>query len=400
MQDRVIVVVSTIVDITIQEYQPDVTFKIFRSIDQLGEYLDQDVIRAESMFITSDVITAANSSFTYLMDLLTNNVYLKVDKVIYITEEKSQELKVLRYLLEEKSISNWEIIEGNISHAYVTDVINGTFRPDNYSARRKAVYRMPKSTYMKQRLKDNSTLDEKYPDDDTDLQNIPDEPLPEEPIAEHKTSLRKVYIAGFSSDERTALAFLAAQYLSQTGKTIIVESDPDYHKLSEFATKSGVTAFVQTVTDLFENPDRTLTNIRSSKESLVVIECIDRIPFNYHFVCEFLFHNLHDNLDYFVTEVGLDEIPAYTETTVVVPSTVIGCLHVGENVDKINIPYLHFTGVNLNSLPETRINSGIVMSTILSDILGTSGIVCPVVTISGLTLNGTLYDMGAILSAR
>lgn len=397
VQDKTYVVISTLVDATIKEYQPDVDFKLFRTIDELRDYVDRDPLRAQLLFFTEDVVGQSNTAFSVLSGLINDNDYLAIDRIIYIANTDSNTIKSLQYLIEDKELKDWEIIPGNVTRAFVQEVINGTYRDDQFNAQKKVVVRRPRADYVKQQLKNHETLDQEYPDDDNDLSGIPDEePIFEVP-QEVPASLRNIYVTGPASRERTALAFLAAQYLSKSSRTIILESDPDYHLLTEFATKSGVEADVVTVSMLYDNVSNAMEAIKATKANLVIIECIDRIAFNYRYLCSLLFYNLETEFDYFVVENAIEDVPEETNMIVVMPSTVTGLLSVGETIDKSWLPYCDFVGVDLLDLPETHISSGVVMSKILNDIMSDNGIVCPVITISSLRLDGACYDFGTIL---
>ncbi len=400
MTDKTNIIISSMVDATIKEQQPDVDFKMFRQIEQLGEYLEADAIRAELMFITSDVIVQPNSSFSYIIDMLQNNNFLKVDKVVYITEQKSPELKALRYLLDEYEIKNWEIVEGPMTRVYVSEVINGTFRKDFYSAKRKAVVRKPRKEYVKQKLRDKSSLDEEYKDDESDLMDIPDEPVPKDSVQLMKSSMEKVYITGYKREERTAFAFLSAQYLSLSGKTLFIESDPEYHEVTEFVTKSELDALLIPIDTLYSRPNDIISEIKNTDRKLIILTCTNRFLFSYRFLCDFLYYTLYDSVTYMIIEAHFEEVPKQTACSVVLPNTVIGCLELSESIDVDMLPYCRFVAVSFNQIPEVHINSGAVLSKILQDVLSDTSIVCPVVTITSLRINETPYDLGAILNWR
>ena len=397
MVNKTIIIVSGQVDATIREYQPDVEFLIFRTIRDLSDHVEKNPIRAQTLFFTKDVVGTTNSSFSYLHKLVSENDYLHVDRVVYITEVNSDDLVSFNYLCDEFELENWESIEGSMSRAFITEVINGTFREDRFNSKRKAVYRTPRADYVKQQLRNKDSLDEEYLDDEKDLGGIPDEELPPLEIPEHVDTLSRVYIAGNEGFERSVFTFLAAQYLSLTNKVLLVESDPDYHTITEFSTKSGVDAYRVSVTQLYEDVATAIEAIRNAPSNLVILEAIDRIDFNYKYICSLLFYNLSEDFDYLMYEMTLDEIPSNTPVTVTVPSTVLGVLQTAEKIDKSLIDKCRFIGINIKQLPELHINSGVVMSTLLDDLLSTQNIICPVITVSTLKLSGTAYDLGAIL---
>lgn len=397
MITKTIIVVSGLVDATVKEYQPDVDFRIFKSVEDLGNYLDTNPLRASSMYITKDVVGAANATFSYLRKLVVDNDYLVVDNVVYLTEEDSSELESLNYLIEEFGLNNWEIITGSMSRAFVTEIINGTFRGDKMDVKRKAVYRKPRAEYVKSQLKNYNSLDEDYADDEHDLAGIPDVEIPKTEIPMQEETLRFVRIAGLDNYERKAFTFIAAQYLALTDKTLLIESDAEYHTITEFSTKVNVEATRIPMSLLYEDMERALDAIRRAEHNLVIIECIDRIDFDYWFISSLLYYNLMNDFTYIIHEMDLYQLAMNNEATVVVPSTVLDTLKTGEQIDRSLVPNIKFVGVNLNQLPEIHINSGVVMSKLLADVLSTTDIECPVVTINSLCLRGSTYDLGRIL---
>lgn len=398
MANKTIVVVSGLVDATIKEYQPDKDFKIFRNVEDLGEYLETNPIRAELLFFTQDVTgTAPGSTFTYLKDIVTQNDYIAVDRVIYITEDDAPELSSLKYLIDTYQLDNWEIIQGKLHRSFIQEVINGTFRSDNYDVNRKVVIRKPRADYVKQQLKQHPTLQADYVSDEDDLKDIPDEEIPDTQVEARPTTLEKVYISGLPSHERVAFSLLAAQYLSRTDKVLLIESDPDFHLVTEYVTKSAIDCLQITMSQLYNDTENALNMIRNSMENLVVITCIDRIPFDYRYITTLLYYNLLADFDYMITECAIEELPHDVPVTIVVPSTITDTLAVGQLVDKSMIPFVKFVGVDLKYLPEVHVNSGLVLGSILDDILTESGIRCPVITISSLRLGSTAYDLGAVL---
>lgn len=397
MQDKCYIVISGKVDATIREYQSDVDFKIFHTIDELRDHVEKNPIRAQILFFTEDIIGVSNTAFSILAGLVDGNDFLSVDRVIYICDEDSETIRSIEYLIEDKHLETWELIKGPVTRAFIQEVINGTYRDDNYNAKRKVVVRRPRADYVKQQLKNHTTLGETYVDDDTDLGGIPDEDLIIPTIEDVPATLQFVYIASNPSRERTAFALLAAQYISKSHRVIILESDPEYHTLTEFATKAKIDAAVVTVSDIYEDVSKALENIRKADSNLVIVECIDRVDFDYKYLSTLLYYNLESDFDYFIVENIVEDVPEATELTIIFPSTITGVLQVMETIDKSRIPYCDFVGVDLGDLPETHVSSGVVMSKLLCDLFTERGLVCPVIRVDSLRLDGSAYDFGIML---
>ena len=394
---KTIIVISSLVDSTIREYQPDVSFMLFRTIEDLDKHIATTPIRADSLFFTKDTMPQVNTSLNYLGGLL-DNPFLKVDNIIYITEKESKELSSVRYFIETREYSNWEVVEGYLTREYVSGIINGTLRTDNVGTKRKAVYRVPKDAYVKDKLKNKDSLTEKYIDDEQDLQNIPDETPPVWSIPEHDVTGEIVHIVGDNNEERTAFAFLAAQYLAFSSKTLIIERDTEYHLLSEYVTKSGADCYAIDVEEILLNPNKAVQNIKKSPNKLICVICKARVDFSYTFLFNVLYNNLIDNVRYFVREDLLVEAPNTAEYTVAIRASVPGILSACEQLDPSFSHLANFVGVNFQSIPETKITSGTQISMIVADVLNIPRPDVVVLNISSLRIGGESgYDLRSVL---
>ena len=396
MATKTVVVISGLVDATLKEGQPDVDFKIFHSIRSYVEYVDSTPIRAELLFFTNDMVGASNAVFNYLRESIEENVFSKVDRVIYITHPDDN-LTAFTYLKKEFNLTHWEVVRGELQRPFIQEVIHGTFREDSYNENRKVIVRKPRADYVKSQLHKHDTLDESYISDDEDLSVVEDIEVPVDDVIERKHDLRKVYIVGMPSRERTAMTLLAAQYIAQTSKVLIIESDPEYHLVTEFITKAGIECTQFELTRVCDDVAATLQAMRDCKDNLIAVTCIDRLPFRYRYMTELFYYNLLEDFDYILIEGGIDDIPEDTPVTVVLPSTITGVLECAEKIDKSVIPYCSFVGINLQDLPETHVNSGEVITRIIDDIVDVKGTTCPVFTLTSLRLNGSAYDFGKLL---
>lgn len=394
---RTIVVVSALVDATIREGQPDTTFILKHTMEELAQHIETTPIRADYLYFTQETIPHTNTTLNFLTKML-ENPFLKVDKVCYITEEHAKEVASVRYIVEEKGYTNWEIVEGFLTREYVTGVITGSLRTDNFNAKRKALYRVPRAAYLQDRIKNKSTLEEEYIDDEKLLKDVPPVEIPEQTIFDSEEIANIIHVAGLPSEERTALTFLVAQYCSLLGKTVILDKDVEYHLLTEYVTKSGVPCRCIELKDFLEDPNKWLDVIRTCSEKLVVITVVDRIHYSYAFLCNVLYSNLSTKISFFVREDDLDEAPLTQSYIVALPSSVIGALQTCEQLDANYVPYMRFVGVNLQSLPETKILNGKTLETILSDVLERKVHSAVIVNIRTLRIGGDAgYDLRSVI---
>lgn len=397
---RTIIVVSALVDATIREGQADTTFILKHSLEELAEHIESTPVRADYLYFTQETIPHTNTTLNFLVKML-ENPFLKVDKVCYITEKGARELPSIHYIVEEKGFDNWEIVEGYLTREYVTGVITGSMRTDSFNKKRKALYRVPRAAYLQDRIKNKSKLEEQYEDDERALSGVPAVEVPEPTISEAEEIAPIIHVAGLESEERTALSFLLAQYLSLDGKTLIIDKDSEYHTLSEFVTKSGVSCKQITITEFLDDPNRALGIIRTCNEKLVCLTAVDRVSYSYAFLCNVLYNNLSTKISYFIREDDLDEVPLTLPYIVSVPSSIIGILKTCEQLDSNYAELMRFVGVNLQSLPETRILNGNTMAAILSDVLEADVAETVILNIRSLKIGGESgYDLRSIIDLR
>lgn len=393
-----VIVISSYVDSTIREYQVDVRFHLFKTLDELDQYVEQTPLRADELFVTKEVFPNVNTSLNYFMQLL-ENPFLKVDKITYITEVNSPEIASVNYIIDQKKYENWEIVEGHLTREYVSGIINGNLRNEVLNPKRKAVYRVPRETYLKERLKNRDSLEEEYEDDEKQLRNIPDMELPDSSISDSSNVCEIYKIVGADNDERTMFAFLTAQYLSFSGKTMILERDVDYHRLTEFVTKAELpNVMLVEVAELLSNPVQVIEKIRASSAKLIVVGAIRRVSYKYNFVLSILYNNLMSDVRYLVQEMSFEEAPSTEKYIAVFPSTIIGILNMAENINLTTVHNARFVGMDLHQLPALLINSSKAVSTILEDILEVQNIGVQLIAVNSLKIGGdSTYDLRSII---
>lgn len=398
---KTIIVVSSYVDSTIREYQVDVHFHLFKTLDELDQYVEETPLRADELFVTNEVFPNVNTSLNYFMQLL-ENPFLKVDKITYITEVNSPEIASVNYIIDQKKYEGWEIVEGHLTREYVSGIINGNLRNEILNPKRKAVYRVPKETYLKERLKNRDSLEEEYEDDEKQLRGIPDMELPSTTISDSSNVCEIYKIVGADNNERTMFAFLTAQYLSFSGKTLILERDAEYHRLTEFVTKAELpNIMLVEVADLLTNPVSVIEKIRSSSAKLIVVGAIRRVHYKYSFILSILYNNLMSDVRFLVQEMSFEEAPSTEPYIAVFPATMIGVLNMAENIDLTTIHNAKFVGMDLQQLPELLINSSKTVSIILDDLLERQGTEVQLIAVTSLRIGGeSSYDLRSILGNR
>lgn len=394
---KTVIVLSGYVDSTIKEYQPDVEFLLFRTISDLSSYIEMSAVRADTLYITKDVITeiAVTTSLTQIMELL-NNPFLRVENVEYITEKNSPEIATIKFMEESVGLKPWKITEGSLTREYITSLINGILKEDSFSPNRKVIYRMPREAYYRERREERKILEEDYETDEDYLADIPDEEPPTEILPDKIEPCAIKYVVGIDCMERTVLAFLCAQYMSLSGKTVILEKDIEYHRLTELVTKSGVDCEIILMSDILSNTEIMLNKIRTTDKSLICILTVERIKYSYSFMANLFINSLMEDISYFIQELDLNEVPSHVKSTIAIPSNMLGILQTVEKVDRSYIHDSVVVGISLGYLPEIDIQSTEGFSNILKDILTLENLTTSVVTVSTLRLSGEAYDLNKI----
>lgn len=396
-----VIIVSSYIDSTIREYQVDVTFHLFKTLDELGNYVETTPLRANELFMTKEVLPNVNTSLNYFTQML-ENPFLRVEQITYITEISSPEIASVKYIIDQKKYTNWEIIEGHLTREYVANIVNGTLRNDVVNPKRKAVYRVPRETYLRERLRNKESLEDEYTDDERNLAGIPNMTVPEEPIIDH-TPICEIYkVCGEDIAERTIFAFLTAQYLSFSGKTLILERDTKYHRLTEYVTKTNLPSLMLVeAAELINSPATTIEKIRQSGAKLIVVGAVERVEYRYNFLLNILYNNLMSDIKYLVQELDFEEAPTTEKYTAVFPSTVIGILHMAECMDVTTVHNAHFVGMNINQLSELLIPNSKSVSTIIKDVLEIADADVQIISVNSLKIGGdSTYDLRSIIGDR
>lgn len=396
---KAVVVVSNYVDASVQEQQKDTMFYMFKSLEELDQYIQHAPIRAQTLFFSKDVIPLANTSLNYLVNLL-DKVFLRVDNIVYITETGSPEIESVNFLIKNNGFDNWEVVQGALTREFVTGVLNGNARDDFSNTKRKAVYRVPKGAYVRQQSRHSNLLEEeRYKDDDEAIQEMPDEKLPVYIPPEQDLTCKCYDIVGKDSLERTVFVYIMGQYLATHGKTLLLERDWDYHRLGECVSKSGVDVGVYYVEDLYQTPQKVLDDIRHDGHKLITVLCRRRQPYDYSFVFNLLYNNLVTSLMYAVREDIFGEEPTEGKYTVVFPNTVTGVLEMCNETNMNFVRYTKFVAIHTNTLHELRLPTRESISAIIEDVLNDTEI-SPVelLSITSLVMGKTdAYDLRSVL---
>ena len=391
---RTYIVVSTFVDELLKDAQPDIEFHIFKSLYELSTYIDSNPLRAEKLYATEEVFAPAYSrAFNFLWSMLERKT-LQVDSVEYITEEGAEGLPSIQYLKEHMELENVNIVMGSLTRDYVSSYITGTLKRDSMNPRRKAIIRVKTANYVDERTRNRESMNEDYPSEEELLSGIPPEEVPRLPILSSKEECNIINVTGIKCKERMLFSFMVAQYLALTNKTIIVEKDFEYLELTDMAARADIKFTQVPVADLFSNPQDVFRAIKLSPDKLIVISCDKRGDYTYQFICQLLYSNLHEYVDYIVKINEIEEISSSDIYTVVMPNNTVDIL---KTLDVIPITYnkdCKFVCIDTCKVKELSLKDSRQVSLVASDVLATQEILnVPILEITTLMLGGETHDL-------
>lgn len=389
--NRSIVILSSMVDTTIKETCPMDRVLLFNTITDLMNYIESTPVRAETMYITKEVLNpSVNTSLALLMSLL-NNPFLVIDEILYITEKESKELSSIKFMLEENKNLNWTTQFGSMTREYVMGTVAGTLRSEDFKPQRVSVFRQKKSDFIKEKVKEELT--EPYPIDEAVMSGIPDEEIIPVILSETNNVCKTVTVSGLSEKERTVFSLLIAQYLSFQGKTLIVERDYDYLTLTDMMARADIAYKTVRISDIFFNPDEVLRSIRLSEDQLILVTEGNREFHDYSFVCNFLYNNLVGSLNYLVMEKELNEVAQTTSFITVIPGNMVDILRTVEKMPPLSLDKIKFAIINMKTLSNYNIPNTIQAKIILSDLLQYEELDVQNINVKSLRLGGEAHDL-------
>lgn len=394
-------VVSEILDESIKSQTAVFDVRLFKSFVEFESYVEGTPIIINTLVVTSRELPFNNSNMTRLSNVV-GSPFLRIDgQVIYVID-KSFDKKVVNKFFDSNNLGVEVIVyQNDLSLRYVTDIVTGEARDVQENKTYDVVYRVRASEYMKQQSTlSYDTLDKDYITDEDDMVGVPEEEIPEDVIPEATKDLEIKYICGEDREERTAMVFLLSQYLSLSSKTIIIEHDRKYHRLTEFYTKSQLDGLFITVMEIYQNVEEVINRIKNTNKRLIVIGTIERVKYDYNFLFTLLYNNLRGYVDYMIMECDYHELPYNVNVVYVTSNIVPEIIKMATSIKQVVIPEkTKFIGMQMNTLNPCYVNT-LEMLSIISAILQKNGLDGQVLYSGGIKLkeDTVIYDIFSIIS--
>jgi hypothetical protein len=394
-------VVSEILDESIKSQTAVFDVRLFKTFVEFESYVEGTPIIINTLVVTSRELPFNNSNMTRLSNVV-GSPFLRIDgQVIYVID-KSFDKKVVNKFFDSNNLGVEVVVyQNDLSLRYVTDIVTGEARDVQENKTYDVVYRVRASEYMKQQSTlSYDTLDKDYITDEDDMVGVPEEEIPEDVIPEATKDLEIKYICGEDREERTAMVFLLSQYLSLSSKTIIIEHDRKYHRLTEFYTKSQLDGLFITVMEIYQNVEEVINRIKNTNKRLIVIGTIERVKYDYNFLFTLLYNNLRGYVDYMIMECDYHELPYNVNVVYVTSNIVPEIIKMATSIKQVVIPEkTKFIGMQMNTLNPCYVNT-LEMLSIISAILQKNGLDGQVLYSGGIKLkeDTVIYDIFSIIS--
>lgn len=390
-------IVSSLVDSSIKQQIVSYDISIYKTFLELEYDTNSKLHNIKTLVLTSEEVPFTSINMQNVLDLL-DSPFVKCEEVLYLID-KNVDTELVKTFVTEKGLDNWSIYNlGVIDFKSIYDVVSGEKRTSEEADSYLVTYRMKVRDYVARQNEMKYKEDSHYETEEEELQGVALEPMPEEIRVNQKVFTNVINIVGAKSTERTLFAFLMFQYTSLSGKSLIVESDVGYHKLSELATKSGIDCLYIDMEDLLKNIANTITMIRETPNPRIVVSCRKRVKYDYKFIVDLLISNLDGDVSYIVRDSDISEMQAGVKNIVVMPNNIPDILNSCNSIKiAVDPNKFVFIGVSLMDIYPATVNT-FEMSDILKSVLGIENINCQVFKVSSLLLGGSaVYDLRSII---
>lgn len=398
-KDKMFIVAGNIDD-SIKSITPIYEISIFPNFLKLEEYINNTPIVLGSIIISERELPFTGTNIGRLLEMLSAPFLKLTGKCIYLIGEGTNK-EMVEDFLEEHDIKTIITYQGDLSSRFISEVVSGAARLADETETEVVTYRMRASEYaLNQNIKKYESDDGEYITDEEKLSNIPSIPEPIVEIPSIDIQSTNYYVVGKQSYERTLFAFIEAQYLALTGRVLMVESDVQYHRLTDIVKRSDVDIDYIELQEFMLNPSAIISRIKNSTSRLIVIGSVNRIYYDYDFIYDILTSNLTGWVDYFVKECNFEQTPYGAYYNIVCPDTVPDVLECCNSlVYDVDQDKVIMIGIRTNQQTPVNITSS-EMTDIVRVVLEKEKLVAEVVEANGINLKGdeVIYDVFSIIT--
>lgn len=397
-KDKMFVVAGNIDD-SIKSITPVYDISIYPNFLLFEDYINSTPVRLGSIVISERELPFTSTNMARLLDILSAPFLKITGPCIYLISNETSKDAVSSFL-EDNGIESIVYYQGDLSSRFISDIISGAARVADEAETEVITYRMRASEYaVSQNIKKYETDEEPYETDEELLSKIPSMEPPEVQIPSVDVQSNTYYFVGKRSLERTLFAFIGAQYLALSGKTILIESDVQFHRLTDIAMRSSTEFEYLDLVDFNTNPTKTIQDIKASNARLIILGTTERIVYDYDFVFDIISSNLLGYIDFFVKECDFTQTPYGSYYSIIcadtVPDILECCDSIVYDVDEEKVTMI---GVRTNAKSECNVSSS-EMTDICRVVLDKTKLVAQVVEANGINLRGEdiVYDVFSVI---
>lgn len=394
-------VISDLLDESIKAQTPIYDVSLFKSFTDFESYIEGTPIIINTVVISTRELPFSNTNMMRLIQALESPFLTVTGSLVYVID-KSYNKSMIEKFFAQNEVKDFVIYQNDIDLKYITDIITGEARDSQEVQSYEVTYRIRAKDYIRQAAQiEHDNIEQDFVTDERELEGIPDEEEPEDILPETTYQTTLTYVSGEDREERTLLIFLIAQYKALAGKTVIVEHDVEYHRLTEYTTKARLdNLLLIEMNELYDNIEVVLDKIRNSKKNLIVIGAVDRVKFDYAFIFGLLYSNLKGHIADMIMECNYDEVPYNVNVIYVCQNTVPDVLKLGMSIQQDIIPEkTKFIGFQMHEFNPIDLNTNELLA-ILSAVLSKNELDAECVYSGGIKLRGerTAYDICSIIS--
>lgn len=397
--DKVFVVAAN-VDESIKRFCPGYAIQIFPDFPSLEEYVDTTPDIVFAIIVTEDVLQFTGSNMSRLRSVIENPFLTLTNRCVYLYSmgTSSERVKAWNNQNSDFLVSTYQ---GTINDQFIIGIINGKLRDSDEERLEEITYRYRATEYAQdQKVKKyESDNTEKYKLEDDSMVGIPDVDAPVEYTPVGNVSMEEFPIIGLPGHARTCLAFIEAQYLALSSRTLIIESDVRYHRLTDMVLKSNVECLFIDMAELFSNVNGTLDMIKTSKDNLIVVGSTTDLKYEYAYVRSLLGDVLKEFIQNFVIECDFTDTPYNGHYTVVFDDTLPDLLMCTDSLlYPVNNMNTVFIGVRQNTIQPYNLSTDEI-SDVICEVLGIDEVYAQTVTLNGSTIKkeDSVYDLFSII---
>ncbi len=392
-------IVASNIDESIKAVTPVYDITIFTTFVEFADYINNNPVIVDTVIVTETELPFTSVNMSNLLDVLSTSFLRLESKCIYLISNSTSK-EVVQGFLNDIDASVITCYQGDLSPRYISEIVNGSARESDESETEVITYRYRASDYIaQQNIKKYETDEEDYDTDEDLLSEVTPVDEPEIVIPTIDVLTNCFYVVGKQSMERALFTLLEAQYLSLNGKVLIIESDVEYHRLTDMVLKSDIEYEYIDIDDFYNNCSAVINKIKASISNFIFIGVKKRIKFDYDFIFDIVFSNLVGYVDYFIKECDFVQTPYSAHYNIICEDNVPAILECIESLRyDIEEDKVVFVGLRTRDMGALNVSSS-EMRDLVQVLLGKENVRAEVLTAYGINLKGdsAVYDIFSII---